>query len=140
MENKTHECNQNKKSTAKYIILSLLSGLLKFAAAALFLITILLAWAGHGLGLLQHLIAAVLYGLAFAIDPSEGSDTKIEPAQGSAPAPSAETQYAPVAICSQPEQERLCCGYCGQPMLIPANRGTIKIICPKCGNSFIFNK
>ena len=57
-----------KKSMLTFSLLSLLSLLLRVAAFALMLITMISAWAGNGLGLLQWLIVAVLFAIAGLID------------------------------------------------------------------------
>ena len=54
-----------------------------------------------------------------------------------APAPAPAPVAAPVPA---PRQETFSCSQCGQNMLLPTINGTVKITCPKCGNSFIYNK
>lgn len=60
---------------------------------------------------------------------------KFVPAVASAPAYAYAT--APAAVSAQPQQVRLFCEHCGQQMFIPANRGSFRITCQKCGNHTI---
>lgn len=144
MGNKSLKGDQNKKSTAKNTILELVSVLLKLAGAALIIIAILCTWADNlGLGITLLWIGVALQVVAELVDPKSNSKALFEsdPAQEtvSVPAPVSTPAPAPVAAPAQPEQARICCGYCGQLMLIPPQCGTVKITCPKCGGSFIYN-
>lgn len=116
------------------VLMPILSLLLRLAAIALAIITGVNAWLGNGLGLLQWLIAAVLWGVAEVIEPTDNKKTD-KTNEMSAPIP--ESAPTPDEFPAQPEQTTITCGQCGQPMLIPHTNEAVKITCPKCGNSFI---
>ena len=72
-------------------------------------------------------------GEPFPFDRKDVPPLNASTASAAVPTTALESVPAPV----QPEQVTITCGECGQPMLIPSNSGTVKITCPKCGNSFI---
>lgn len=57
------------------------------------------------------------------------------PAPVAAPAPAPASAPVPAS-----QQVTFSCSQCGQNMLLPKINGAVKITCPKCGNSFIYNK